>query len=104
MLHRVILGSMERFIGALIEHYAGALPVWLSPVQAMVMPITDKQKEYAESVNEQYGEERMEAALVATRTMSPEEITNRVMNEIENFVGDCPQSDDITMLAIKRNE
>jgi serine phosphatase RsbU (regulator of sigma subunit) len=36
--------------------------------------------------------------------MSPEEITNRVMNEIEDFVGDCPQSDDITMLAIKRDE
>ncbi|MCX5716460.1 MAG: His/Gly/Thr/Pro-type tRNA ligase C-terminal domain-containing protein, partial [Candidatus Omnitrophica bacterium] len=47
MLHRVILGSMERFIGALLEHYAGALPLWLSPVQVAVIPITDKQKEYA---------------------------------------------------------
>lgn len=53
MLHRVILGSMERFIGALIEHYAGALPLWLSPTQAIVMPITDKQSEYAKSINEQ---------------------------------------------------
>ncbi|MFH0732848.1 MAG: threonine--tRNA ligase [Candidatus Omnitrophota bacterium] len=53
MLHRVILGSMERFIGALIEHYAGALPVWLSPEQVLVMPITDKQAQYAGAVNEQ---------------------------------------------------
>ena len=53
MLHRVILGSMERFIGALIEHYAGALPTWLSPTQIMVMPITDKQHKYAESINDQ---------------------------------------------------
>ncbi|MBA1444233.1 MAG: threonine--tRNA ligase [Chromatiales bacterium] len=48
MLHRAILGSLERFIGILIEHYAGAMPVWLSPVQAMIMNITDRQAEYAE--------------------------------------------------------
>ncbi len=39
MLHRVILGSMERFIGVLIEHYAGSLPLWLSPIQAVIIPI-----------------------------------------------------------------
>ncbi|RLJ17480.1 threonine--tRNA ligase [bacterium endosymbiont of Escarpia laminata] len=48
MLHRAILGSLERFIGILIEHYAGAMPVWLSPVQSVVMNITDRQAEYAE--------------------------------------------------------
>ncbi len=48
MLHRAILGSLERFIGILIEHYAGAMPVWLSPVQAVIMNITDRQAEYAE--------------------------------------------------------
>lgn len=52
MLHRAILGSLERFIGILIEHYAGALPVWLSPVQAVLMNITDKQAEYVEKVAE----------------------------------------------------
>ncbi len=52
MLHRAILGSLERFIGILIEHYAGALPVWLSPVQAVVMNITDKQAGYVEEVAE----------------------------------------------------
>ncbi len=46
MIHRAILGSMERFIGILIEHYAGALPVWLAPVQAVVLNITDRQAEY----------------------------------------------------------
>ncbi len=50
MIHRVVLGSMERFIGGLIEHYGGAFPVWLSPVQAVVMPITDAQYDYAESL------------------------------------------------------
>ena len=50
MLHRAILGSFERFIGMLIEHYEGAFPVWLAPVQAVVANITDSQSEYAENV------------------------------------------------------
>ena len=50
MLHRAIVGSMERFIGILIEHHAGALPTWLAPVQAVVLNITDAQAEYADQV------------------------------------------------------
>ncbi|CRI62887.1 threonine tRNA synthetase [Thiocapsa sp. KS1] len=50
MIHRAILGSVERFIGILLEHYAGQLPVWLSPTQAMVMNITDRQAEYVNEV------------------------------------------------------
>ncbi len=53
MLHRVILGSIERFIGILIEHFAGAFPLWLSPVQVKIMTITEKQKEYAEKIKEE---------------------------------------------------
>ncbi|MFC1512328.1 threonine--tRNA ligase [Candidatus Latescibacterota bacterium] len=53
MIHRVVLGSMERFVGGLIEHYAGAFPLWLAPVQAVVMPITDAQHDYAKSLVEQ---------------------------------------------------
>ena len=50
MLHRAIVGSLERFIGILIEHYAGALPLWLAPVQAVVLTITDRQAPYAREV------------------------------------------------------
>ncbi len=50
MLHRAILGSLERFIGILIEHYAGSMPFWLAPVQAVVMNITDKQADYCREV------------------------------------------------------
>jgi threonyl-tRNA synthetase len=50
MLHRAILGSLERFIGVLLEHYAGKLPVWLAPTQAVVMNITDKQADFASEV------------------------------------------------------
>ena len=53
MLHRAVLGSFERFIGILIEHYEGEFPLWLAPAQAVVAPITDKQGAYAEVVAEQ---------------------------------------------------
>ncbi len=52
MVHRALYGSIERFFGTLIEHYAGAFPVWLAPVQAVVMPITDRQQDYAKTVFE----------------------------------------------------
>ena len=50
MIHRVVFGSIERFIGVITEHYAGAFPVWLSPVQVKVMPITDRTADYAKEV------------------------------------------------------
>jgi threonyl-tRNA synthetase len=52
MLHRAVLGSMERFIGILIEHYAGAFPLWLAPTQMVVMAVSESQKAYAEFVYE----------------------------------------------------
>lgn len=53
VLHRAVTGTTERFLGVLIEHFAGAFPVWLSPVQAMIIPIADRHLEYARSVAEQ---------------------------------------------------
>jgi threonyl-tRNA synthetase len=50
MVHRALFGSVERFFGILVEHYAGAFPVWLAPVQAAILPITDKQSAYANEV------------------------------------------------------
>ena len=52
MVHRALYGSIERFFGILIEHYSGAFPVWLAPVQVAVLPITDRQQEYARTVYE----------------------------------------------------
>ena len=50
MLHRAIVGSLERFIGILIEHYAGAMPAWLAPIQAIVVTITENQADYGRTV------------------------------------------------------
>ena len=52
MIHRVVFGSIERFIGILIEHYAGKFPTWLAPIQAKVLPVSDKFADYAKQVAE----------------------------------------------------
>lgn len=63
MLHRVILGSLERFMGALIEHFAGAMPLWLAPVQCIIMPISDKALGYAKKVEENFIEQGIRVSL-----------------------------------------
>ena len=52
MIHRTVLGSMERFFACLIEHYKGAFPVWLAPVQAIIIPIADRHLEYAKQIED----------------------------------------------------
>jgi threonyl-tRNA synthetase len=63
MIHRAIFGSFERFIGILTEHYQGAFPLWLSPVQVVIMPITDKQEEYARKIVEDFKKEGIRVEL-----------------------------------------
>jgi threonyl-tRNA synthetase len=57
MIHRTVLGSMERFVASLIEHYGGAFPVWLSPVQAVIIPIADRHIDYAQEIESEFKEE-----------------------------------------------
>lgn len=61
VIHRAISGSLERFMGILIEQFAGAFPVWLSPVQAKIIPITDAQHEYAQKIREELNQEGIRA-------------------------------------------
>jgi len=63
MVHRALYGSIERFFGILIEHYAGAFPVWLAPVQAIVLPITDRHLEYAQKVKDRLSAEGLRVTL-----------------------------------------
>jgi len=74
MLHRAILGSLERFIGMLIEHHAGAMPLWLSPVQVVAMSITDAQAEYVAQV----AEEMRSAGLRVESDLRNEKITYKI--------------------------
>ena len=61
MIHRALMGSFERFMGILIEHYAGEFPLWLAPLQALVLPVSDRHIEYAERVVERLGEAGLRA-------------------------------------------
>uniref|UniRef100_Q01Q64 Threonine--tRNA ligase n=1 Tax=Solibacter usitatus (strain Ellin6076) TaxID=234267 RepID=Q01Q64_SOLUE len=63
MVHRALYGSIERFFGILVEHYAGAFPVWLAPVQATILPITDRQTEYARGIKKQLEEAGIRATV-----------------------------------------
>ena len=74
MLHRAILGSMERFIGILIEHHAGAFPLWLSPVQCVLMNISEGQEEYAREV----GKKLLDAGLRVQLDLRNEKITYKI--------------------------
>ncbi len=74
MIHRAILGSLERFVGILIEHFAGAFPTWLAPVQAVVLPLADRHTEYARRV----GEALAAAGLRGEVDARPEKIRYRI--------------------------
>jgi threonyl-tRNA synthetase len=74
MIHRAILGSIERFFGILIEHYAGAFPLWLAPVQARVMTITDRQRAYVDQV----GERLLAAGVRAETDVRNEKISYKI--------------------------
>jgi threonyl-tRNA synthetase len=78
MVHRALYGSVERFFGILLEHYAGAFPVWLAPVQAVVLPITDRHVEYARSVRD-----RLDAAGVRAAVDDRNEKVNLKIREAQ---------------------
>jgi len=99
MIHRALMGSLERFFGVLIEHYAGAFPLWLTPVQASVLPISDKHSDYAlgimnallkegirvdiDTSNEKMGYKVRKATLLKTPYMciiGDNELTNNTIN------------------------
>ena len=61
MIHRALMGSFERFMGILIEHYAGEFPLWLAPLQALVLPVSDRHLDYARQVAERLGAEGLRA-------------------------------------------
>ncbi|MFQ5432109.1 MAG: His/Gly/Thr/Pro-type tRNA ligase C-terminal domain-containing protein [Nitrospinota bacterium] len=76
LLHRAVLGSLERFLGIYIEHIAGAFPVWMAPVQAMLVPITEAQNDYAQ----QLAKKLSDAGLRAETDLSHERMNKKIRN------------------------
>ncbi len=82
MVHRAILGSIERFFGILVEHYAGAFPTWIAPIQAAVLPITDKQVSYGEEVTNKLKAQGLRVALRAENEKIGAKIRTATMDKI----------------------
>jgi threonyl-tRNA synthetase len=82
MVHRALLGSLERFFGVLVEHYGGAFPVWLSPVQAMLIPIADRHIDYALSVAEQLRVAGLRAEVDTSSERMRAKIRNAQMQQV----------------------
>jgi len=106
MIHRALLGSMERFMGVLIEHFAGAFPVWLAPVQAVLIPIADRHIPYA---NQVAGE--LEAAGLRVQVDERGERMNAKIRDAQNqkipymlVVGDREQEQGMVALRLRSGE
>jgi threonyl-tRNA synthetase len=82
MIHRTLLGSMERFVGGLIEHYAGAFPLWLAPVQAVIIPITDGQNDFARDVERRLRDAGLRADVNDQRDRMQAKIRNAQLQKI----------------------
>jgi threonyl-tRNA synthetase len=106
MVHRALLGSLERFFGVLIEHYAGAFPVWLNPVQAIIIPIADRHLEYAARVLEE-----LKAAGLRVELDDRGERMNSKIRDAQNqkipymlVIGDKEQEDNLVALRLRNGE
>jgi threonyl-tRNA synthetase len=86
MIHRAILGSYERFMAVLIEHFGGDFPLWLAPEQVRVLPISDDQKEYANEVHEQLKDSGLRAAIDASDETLGKKIRNLNQKKVPYFI------------------
>lgn len=86
MIHRALLGSLERFMGVLIEHYGGAFPPWLSPIQAVVIPITDNQVNYAKDVYNRLKKEEIRVELDLRAEKMQKKIRNAETQKIPYMI------------------
>jgi threonyl-tRNA synthetase len=106
MVHRALLGSMERFFGVLIEHYGGAFPLWLSPVQALIIPITDKHMEYAEQVRARLQAADLRVEIDQTRERMQNKIRRAQLQKIPYMLilGNKEQEADAVAVRLRSGE
>lgn len=82
MVHRALFGSVERFFAMLLEHYAGAFPLWLAPVQVLIVPVSDKHQEYAQAVSEKLRSQRLRVVVDTSNDRMQAKIRNAEMERI----------------------
>jgi len=106
MIHRALLGSMERFFGVLLEHHGGALPVWLCPVQAVLIPIADRHREYCSEVKNRLRQEGVRAEMDDGEDRMNAKIRNAQMQKIPYMlvVGDREQEAGAVAVRLRSGE
>jgi threonyl-tRNA synthetase len=106
MVHRALLGSLERFLGVLIEHYAGAFPVWLAPVQAVVVAIADRHAEYGQQVVDKLTEAGLRVTLDSRREKMNLKIRDAQVQKVPYMlvVGDKEVADGTVSVRLRTGE
>jgi len=106
MVHRTVLGSMERFIASLIEHYAGAFPVWLSPVQVMIIPVADRHLDYAYMLKTELGNDGVRVKVDARSERVNLKIRQAQLDKIPYMlvVGDKEVADSTVSVRLRSGE
>ncbi len=104
MVHRAILGSLERFIGALIEHYGGAFPFWLAPTQVSILPVSDRHNDYAEKVSAQLKEAGIRVEVDSRRETIGAKIRNAQMQKVPYMLIVGDKEEQAGTVAIRSRE
>jgi len=106
MVHRAVLGAMERFIGGLIEHYAGAFPLWLAPIQAVLIPIADRHNDYAEAVRQRLEQAGLRVHVDTRREKVNYKIREAQLQKIPYMlvVGDQEAASDTVSVRLRSGE
>jgi threonyl-tRNA synthetase len=101
MVHRAVLGSMERFIGGLVEHYAGAFPTWLAPVQAIVLPVSEKFNDYAKKVHQTLRQEMFRTQIDMSDDKIGAKIRRATMDKVPYMLVVGQQEQDSGQVAVR---
>jgi threonyl-tRNA synthetase len=106
MVHRALMGSIERFMGVLIEHFGGAFPLWIAPVQAMLIPITDRHLDYASTVQQRLRAIGMRVEINQSRERMQAKIRNAQLQKVPYMliIGDKEQAADSVSVRMRSGE
>tara|TARA_B100001123_G_scaffold466_1_gene712 strand:+ start:7229 stop:8983 length:1755 start_codon:yes stop_codon:yes gene_type:complete len=106
VLHKAMIGSLERFMGVLIEHFAGAFPVWLAPIQAVIIPIADRHFEYAEKIRKQLSEVGIRVEVNDRKERMNLKVREAQLQKIPYMliVGDREEEDNAVSVRLRSNE
>ena len=104
MIHRTVLGAMERFMGTLIEHYAGAFPVWLAPMQVTVLPVLERNEAYAARVVEQLRSSGVRAEVMGSQQKLGQRIRTKTMEKIPYILVVGDKEEESSSVSVRKRK